>query len=73
MDEDLDAMVEKFKILLAKTSADPSLRTADCLSPIDHAFENFTSATDHEDRERWSRIIDAMKQSHPDLVGHRWN
>ena len=73
LDEDLDAMVEKFKILLAKTSADPSLGTADCLSPIDHAFENFTSATDHEDRERWSRIIDAMKQSHPDLVGHRWN
>ena len=61
LDEDLDEMVEKFKILLAKTSADPSLRTADCLSPIDHAFENFATATDHEDRERWSRIIDAMR------------
>ena len=73
LDEDLDEMVEKFKILLTKTDADPSLRTDDCLSPIDYAFNAFNLVLGHEARERWSRIMSAMKQSHPDLVGHRWD
>jgi len=66
-DEDIDEMEEKFKILLTETGADPSLDTADCPSAIDFALKTFTLAN-HKHRERWSRIISAMKQRHPNLA-----
>ena len=67
--EDPDEMVERIKILLAKTDVDPSLRTTDCISSIDFAFERLmASAIDKEAYGRWRRIVSAMKQSHPDLV-----
>ena len=69
-DHALDQMVEKVKILLAKTDVNPSRTTADCKSPINYAFGRLMN-TVNEAEERWYRIMSAMKQSHPDLVGQR--
>jgi len=69
-DHELDQMVEKVKILLSKTDVNPSRTTADCKSPINFAFGRRMN-TVNEVEERWYRIMSAMKQSHPDLVGQR--
>ena len=69
-DHALDQMVEKVKILLAKTDVNPSRTTADCKSPINYAFGRLMN-TVNEAEERWYRIMSAMKRSHPDLVGQR--
>ena len=65
-----DEKVEKFKILLTETGADPSLDTADCPSAIDFVFERLmVTAREKEAHEMWRRIMCAMKQVRPDLVG----
>ena len=61
-----DRMAEKFKILLATTDADPSLGTADCLSPKDIVSRKL-SVSNKEVYEIWYRLYITLNQCRPNL------